>query len=69
MDYIQAKLHSGNKERILWIEKLCNIKIGSKIKLKHSDEWWEIIEFYATIPRRSILEKNKMDKSFGPSIK
>ena len=66
---VQVKLRSENREKVTWVDMRSDLRVGSKLKLRGATTWWEVVEMYGTMSMGALLEKNKMDESFGASIK
>lgn len=66
---VQIKLRFENREKVTWVDMRSDLRVGSKLKLRGTNLWWEVIEMYGTMSMNDLLEKNKMDKSFGASLR
>lgn len=69
--YIQVKLKQEGNVLTTWLHITPSLKESSRIKLKEYEGWWIIEKTYPLIEltEKELLEKEKINKSFGLSIK
>lgn len=67
--FIQARLSRGNHETTVWIENKNDVQIGSSVEFKDTGEFWKVEDLYLEMDAKRVLENQKMNKSFGLSIK